>query len=233
MRKLIRRSYSISHPIFDRHGYLADQRSMDEIELYIVWVKPDGTRVPALTPRLALKNVGDRIYLGPKVAGRYTLQSLTDPDAVVIFGATGTGEAPHNAMIVELLRRGHRGPIISLVSVRYRADLAYLEEHRELEGAFPNYRYYPAPTREPDTPKRYLQDLVQDGTIEELAGQTLDPSSCHVFLCGNPAMIGLPTWDGEDPSFEPPVGMAQLLHERGFILDRRGVPGTVHYEEYW
>ncbi|GIU91746.1 MAG: hypothetical protein KatS3mg011_0652 [Acidimicrobiia bacterium] len=231
--KLIRRSYSISSPIFDARGYLVDHSEMDEIELYIVWVRADADKVPALTPRLAAKQAGDRIYLGPKVAGRYTLDPVDDPYAPVLFCATGTGEAPHNAMIVELLRKGHAGPIVSAVSVRYWTDLAYLDEHRRLERRFPNYRYLPRPTREPDIPKRYLQDLLVDGTLEEALGGELDPSRTHVFLCGNPAMIGLPSWEGDQPTFPEPVGMAQLLHQRGFTLDRRGVVGNVHYEEYW
>jgi ferredoxin/flavodoxin---NADP+ reductase len=231
--KLIRRSYSISSPIFDRNGYLVDGAATDEIELYIVWVQPDGTRVPALTPRLALKNAGDRLYLGPKVAGRYTVERVSDPASAVVFVATGTGEAPHNAMLVELLRKGHHGPIVSVVSVRYLSDLAYLEEQRELEHRYPNYRYLAVPTREKGHPKRYAQDLLGDGTIEELLGHPLDPAGCHVFLCGNPGMIGLPETVDDELVFPEVTGMTQLLHERGFTLDQRNNPGNLHYEEYW
>lgn len=231
--KLIRRSYSISSPILDGHGYLADSSANREIELYIVWVQPDGDRVPALTPRLALKNVGDRLYLGPKVAGRYTVERVTDPSCSVVFVATGTGEAPHNAMLVELLRKGHHGRILSVVSVRYRSDLAYQREHHELEGRYPKYKYLAVPTREADQPKRYAQDLLEDGSIEEALGGPLDPAHTHVFLCGNPEMIGLPDFENGKPVFPAAVGMAQLLHERGFTIDRRKQPGNLHYEEYW
>lgn len=231
--KLIRRSYSISSPIFDDNGYLVDGAAGGEIELYIVWVQPDETRVPALTPRLALKDAGDRIYLGPKVAGRYTVERVTDPACSVVFVATGTGEAPHNAMLVELLRRGHHGPILSVVSVRYLSDLAYLAEHRELERRYPNYHYLAVPTREPGYPKRYAQDLLEDGTIEEALGRSLEPTGCHVFLCGNPGMIGLPEVVDGEQVFPETLGMTQLLHERGFTVDQRNAPGNLHYEEYW
>lgn len=231
--KLIRRSYSISSPMFDGYGYLVDPSANDEIELYIVWVKPDPDRIPALTPRLALKNAGDRLYLGPKVAGRYTVERVTDPSGSVVFVATGTGEAPHNAMLVELLRKGHHGRILSLVSVRYLSDLAYEPEHRELEERYPNYRYLPVPTREPGQAKRYAQDLLEDGSIEEALGAPLDPESTHVFLCGNPGMIGLPDFEEGQPVFPESVGMTELLHKRGFTLDRRKQPGNLHYEEYW
>ena len=236
--KLIRRSYSISHPIFDQYGYLSRQAGSDELEFYIVLVEPTPDNVPALTPRLALKRPGDRIYLGPKVAGRYTLASVTDPGSTVVFLSTGTGEAPHNAMITELFHKGHMGPIISAVTVRQWADLGYLDKHRELERRFPNYRYLPMPTREADVPKRYLQDLVTGGDLAEAAGGQFEPSRTHVFLCGNPAMIGLPEEvDGADGTkveeFPETTGVVELLVDRGFTLDRRGDPGNIHYEEYW
>lgn len=232
-RKLVRRSYSISSPIFDTHGYLINHADMDEIELYIVWVRPDQDRIPGLTPRLALKHPGDRIYLGPKVAGRYTINPVANPEAAVVFCSTGTGEAPHNSMVVELLRKGHTGPILSVVTVRYWSDLAYLEEHRNLEQRYSNYRYLPVPTRETDTARRYIQDLILDGTLEDALGRPLDPSECHVFLCGNPAMIGLPEWVDNTPVFPSPQGVAELLYRRGLRLDRRNEPGQIHFEEYW
>ncbi|MDH4115915.1 MAG: hypothetical protein OEX04_10640 [Acidimicrobiia bacterium] len=231
--KMIRRSYSISSRIFDEHGYLVDAGEEAEVEFYIVHVRPSGDRIPALTPRLAGKRVGDRIYLGPKIAGRYTLDPLTDPEADVVFLATGTGEAPHNAMITELFRKGHRGRIVSAVTVRRLMDLGYLEQHRALERHHANYAYITLPTREPGVPKRYIQDLLRDGEMEGLLQHGLDPRRTHVFLCGNPAMIGLPEWDGGTPHFPDDEGVVGILHERGFQIDRRGHIGTVHYEEYW
>ena len=232
--KLIRRSYSISHPIFDERGYLARRAREDELEFYIVLVPATAENTPALTPRLALKRPGDRIYLGPKVAGRYTLHGVNDPAATVVFLATGTGEAPHNAMITDLLQRGHFGPIVSAVTVRNLVDLGYLDQHRRLEERFVNYRYLPLPTREPGVPKRYIQDLLRDGDLAEAARGQLDPTGTHVFLCGNPAMIGLPE-EGDDGGriFPEPVGMIELLEDRGFTLDRRGHAGNIHFEEYW
>ncbi|MGI9607798.1 MAG: hypothetical protein ACR2P0_16845 [Acidimicrobiales bacterium] len=232
--KLIRRSYSISHPVFDEHGYLAELDDGDSgLEFYIVLVPPTAENVPALTPRLALKRPGDRIYLGPKVAGRYTLGAVTDPNATVVFFSTGTGEAPHNAMAVELLRKGHVGPIVSAVTVRNGADLGYIDKHRLLEQRYPNYHYLPMPTREPDVPKRYLQDVIIDDLLPTDFGVHLDPASTHVFLCGNPAMIGLPAETDSGLEFPEPVGVVQLLTERGFTLDQRRSPGNIHYEEYW
>jgi ferredoxin--NADP+ reductase len=233
--KLVRRSYSISHRIFDEHGYLAQERDTTELEFYIVLVPPTPDNIPGLTPRLALKRPGDRIYLGPKVAGRYTLAPVTNPRGTVMFFATGTGEAPHNAMIVELLRKGHMGPIVSAVTVRNLADLGYIDKHRELESRYENFHYLPLPTREPGIPKRYIQDLITDDVFEKEYGVALDPSTTHVFMCGNPAMIGLPKEDEEtgELTYPKPTGVVEILTERGFTLDHRGHRGNLHFEEYW
>lgn len=230
--KLVRRSYSISSRMFDETGYLADEGRLDELEFYIVLVPPTEENVPALTPRLALKRPGDRIYLGPKVAGRYTLSAVTDPASTVLFLATGTGEAPHNAMVIELLRKGHYGPVVTAVSVRRQADLGYVDEHRALESRYANYHYVPMPTREPDVDKRYIQDLIRGQDLQEM-GVRLAPATTHVYLCGNPAMIGLPEDKNGKLVFPEPVGVVELLIERGFTLDHRKQSGNIHYEEYW
>lgn len=232
--KLVRRSYSISCRIFDERGYLAADTSGEELEFYIVLVPPSDGHVPGLTPRLALKRPGDRIYLGPKVTGRYTLSAVDDPASTVVFLSTGTGEAPHNAMLVELLSKGHFGPIVSAVSVRHWADLGYRAKHEALAGRYPNYHYLPLPTREPDVPKRYIQDVLRDDTFPGELGVELDPATTNVYLCGNPAMIGLPEVDAYgDDSFPEPEGVVELLTRRGFMLSRRHQPGNIHYEEYW
>jgi len=230
---LVRRSYSISSPIFDENGYLADPAREDTLEFYIVLVPATHDRVPGLTPRLVLKRPGDRIYVGPRVVGRYTLAAVTHPTSTVVFLSTGTGEAPQNAMIAELLRKGHSGPIVSVVSVRYQADLAYLDTHRRLEERFPNYHYVPLVTRDPDAEKLYVQDVLRRDLLKEWVDIELDPRTTHVYLCGNPSMIGLPRWDGDRPSFPDTEGACQLLFERGFDIDRHGHVGNVHSEKYW
>jgi ferredoxin--NADP+ reductase len=233
-QKLARRSYSVSSSIVDREtGELVDAHPQD-VEFYVVKVRPGEEEIPALTPRMFTKDEGDRIFMGRKFTGRYTLEGV-QPDDKVVFLSTGTGEAPQNAMTAELLRREHKGPILNLVCVRYRADLAYVPEQEIVEQKWNNYRYEVLTTREPENKenKLYIQDLIRDGKIEELLGSPLDPADTHVFLCGNPAMIGLPKWDDDTPTFPEPEGVCELLHERGFTIDHLKTKGNVHYEEYW
>lgn len=231
--KLVRRSYSISSRIFDDNKYLVSNSSETELEFYIVLVPPSEGKVPGLTPRLALKRPGDRIYLGPKVAGRYTLAPVSSPDNTVVFLSTGTGEAPHNAMIVDLLSKGHNGQIVSVVSVRNLKDLGYMEKHRELEKRYSNYTYVALPTREEGIPKRYIQSMLSDNILEDEFKIDLDPENTHVFLCGNPSMIGIPEEVGGEVVYPESTGAIELLVKRGFVLDERKKPGNIHVEEYW
>ena len=55
---------------------LCDVAATDWLEFYIVLVRenPDG-RVPALTPRLFTLKEGDRLHIGEKITGHYTLDA--------------------------------------------------------------------------------------------------------------------------------------------------------------
>lgn len=231
--KLARRSYSVSSSIVDEDGNLVEANPQD-VEFYIVKVRPGEQEIPALTPRIFLKGVGDRIFMGRKFTGHYTLEGVRPTDNIV-FLSTGTGEAPQNKMTAELLRREHEGTILNVVCVRYRADLAYVEQQAIVEERYPLYRYVSLTTREPENEgkKVYIQDMITSGQLEAELGAPLDPTTTHVYLCGNPSMIGLPKWVDDDIVFPETVGVCQLLHERGFTIDQRKQRGNVHYEEYW
>lgn len=235
--RVVRRAYSLSHPILDEQGRLIERDVLDFLEFYIVLVRQSGTeKAPALTPRLFALREGDRLYLGEKITGHYTLDPVR-PEDTVLFLSTGTGEAPHNYMIWRLLRDGHRGRILAACCVRYWRDLAYLETHRRLVSMFPNYRYLPMTTREPENAgrKMYIQDLIVSGELEKALGQPLDPATTHVYLCGNPNMIGVPKRDPQTGQwqFPQPTGVVELLMQRGFRPDEGKVRGNIHFEEYW
>ncbi|MCC6420794.1 MAG: ferredoxin--NADP reductase [Gemmataceae bacterium] len=238
-QKIVRRAYSIGCSVLDEQGNLLDRRAVDWLEFYIVLVREsDKEKPPALTPRLFQLQEGGRLYLGEKITGHFTLDPVRPTDAVVFLG-TGTGEAPHNYMLWELLRRGHAGRILSACCVRYRRDLAYVDIHQELMRRYPNYTYLSLTTREADTVghKVYIQDLITSGQLEERLGVPLDPAQTHVYLCGNPKMIGVPSKDRETGQLvhPKPTGVVELLAQRGFQIDlpAQKVKGNIHFEEYW
>ena len=237
--KLVRRAYSISCSIIDNDHRLLDSAKIDWLEYYIVLVRSKGQGEPAaLTPRLFMLKEGDRLFMGEKITGHFTLEPVKETDAVV-FLATGTGEAPHNYMVWDLLRRGHQGPILSACCVRYRQDLGYLPIHEELMRRFANYTFLPMTTREAESTgqKVYIQDLIASGQLEQRLGAALDPAKTHVFLCGNPSMIGVPVKDKITGvrTHPRPTGVIELLEKRGFRIDdhQHKLKGNIHFEEYW
>jgi len=238
--KLVRRAYSISSSMADEAGKLIDVGATDYLEFYIVLVREGspGGKAPALTPRLFVLNPGDRLAMGEKITGHYNLEHVKDGDNIVFLG-TGTGEAPHNYMLWELLRRGHRGRIVSASCVRLRKDLGYFATHQALEKKFDNYKYLALTTREADTVthKIYIQDLITGGQLEQSLGVPLNPATTHVFLCGNPKMIGAPVKDAVTGAraYPQPVGVIELLEQRGFQVDNNAqkIKGNIHFEEYW
>jgi ferredoxin--NADP+ reductase len=237
--KMVRRAYSISCSILDEGGQLLNREAVRWLEFYIVLVRKSETaKPPGLTPRLFLLKEGDRLHLTEKITGHYTLDPV-QPEDTVLFLATGTGEAPHNYMSWELLRRGHAGRILSACCVRYRRDLGYLPIQEELMRRYPTYTYLSLTTREVDTVanKVYIQDLITSGQLEHQLGQALDPARTHVFLCGNPKMIGVPIKDKETGQrmYPTPTGVIEILENRGFQADQpqAKIKGNIHFEEYW
>lgn len=236
--QIVRRAYSISCSILNEDDQLFDLRSMTWLEFYIVLVRTaDREPPPALTPRLFMLGEGDRLFLGPKITGHYSTAAVR-PDDNVVFLSTGTGEAPHNYMTWELLTKGHRGRILSACCVRYTQDLAYASIHDQLMRRYPNYAYLRLTTRDPGVKKKvYVQDLIQSGELEQRLGARLDPGNTHVFLCGNPNMIGVPQVDRQtgERKYPPTVGVIELLEKRGFQIDQpsRKMHGNIHFEEYW
>jgi len=238
--RVVRRAYSISHPILDDADELFDPARTDFLEFYITLVRegPDPSKPPALTPRLFMLRQGDRLNIGEKITGHFTLETVKPGDSVLFLG-TGTGEAPHNYMTWELLRSGHAGKVLNACCVRMRGDLGYLATHQKLMARHPNYQYLALTTREADTIGRkvYIQDLITSGQLEEALGEPLDPARTHVFLCGNPKMIGVPQKNKETGAREyaQPTGVIEILERRGFQADNPAarVKGNVHFEEYW
>jgi ferredoxin--NADP+ reductase len=238
--KVVRRAYSIGCAMLDEKGNLVPPATETGwLEFYIVLVREkEGSQAPALTPRLFLLKEGDRINMVEKITGHFTLDPV-QPGETVLFLSTGTGEAPHNYMLWELLRRGHTGRILAACCVRLKQDLGYRETHAELMRRYPNYTFLSLTTREKETinQKVYIQDLITSGQLAEHLGQPLRPEKTHVYLCGNPKMIGVPQKDKETGArvYPKPLGVIEILEKMGFQADNPTVKfvGNIHFEEYW
>ncbi len=205
--KLIRRSYSVASDPEDPRG----------LELFVVKVD-DGE----FTPWLHELKVGDRVWLGRRGGGAFTLDGIR-PDKDLVMVSTGTGLAP----FVSMYRTHRSNPLwrrfICINGVRHARDLGFREELEAAAKEDPALIYLPMCTRESEGSgweglRGRVTSALEPGAYREITGYDLTPEDCHVFLCGNPAMI-------EQCETE--------LTDRGFRLHSRRNPGTLHLEKYW
>lgn len=207
-KPLIRRSYSIA----------SSSRDNEYLEFYLTVV-----RSGALTPRLAMLEPGERLWLGPKITGLFTFDEVPS-DVNVVMMATGTGLAPYMSMLRTHLDADEPRRIAALHGARHSWDLGYRSELIAMERTHPNFTYVAVVSRPDEEPVAWggevgrLQDLWQRRVVDRRWGIQLRPDSCHVMLCGNPAMID---------------EMIALLEAEGFRLHRRKEPGQIHVEKYW
>ena len=205
---LIRRAYSIASSSLAR----------EHLEFYITLVQSG-----ALTPRLFGLNLGDHLWLSPKVTGRFTLDQVPD-DANVVLVSTGTGIAPYISMVRTLARPGDGRHIAIVHGARHSWDLGYSAELIMLERMNPNFSYLTVISRPQEEPSPwgghtgYVQDLWTRGTLADAMGFQPTPADTHILLCGNPGMI---------------ESMEEIIQAEGFSEHKRRAPGNYHVERYW
>lgn len=213
--KLIRRAYSIASPSTQR----------EHLEFYIVRVD-DGK----LTPTLWDVEVGQKLFMNKKIGGHFTLPSPTksddapDPRRTFVMVGTGTGLAPFRSMYLTYKDQDRWDKFVLLDGCRVAQDLGYHDEMVQTAKEDERFVYLPTVTREPDGSdwsgrRGRVNALLEASAFKEAAGVEIDPETCHVFLCGNPAMIDQVEAD---------------LKDRGFVThDRKNPDGGLHFERYW
>lgn len=239
---MIRRPYSISSPIVDADNCVRPARSFSYLEFFVALVRHHVAHRAALTPRMFALERGSRLFCDDRCRGSYTLDAVKPTDDVVLL-ATGTGEAPHNAMVGDLLAADHQGSIVTVTCVRNRRDLGYENIHRSIAKRFANYQYVTLTTREPENidrqrpdfvGKQYVQDFIISGALEACFDGGIDPARTHVFVCGSPQMIGRPHRDADNRLiYSQPRGAVEVLVDLGFTIDEPKHPGNLHLESYW
>ena len=205
---MLRRPYSIASSSAERK-YL---------EFYLTLV-----RSGALTPRLFALEAGDRLWLGPKVSGLFTLDHVPE-GADLVLAATGTGLAPYMSQLRSALFHAPDRRVAILHGARHSWDLGYRGELETMQRIRPHLAYVPVVSRPDEEGEAwggevgYVQDLWTRGALSRRWGGAPDPARCHVLLCGNPGMIEV---------------MTRLLADVGFRVHSRHHPGQIHVETYW
>jgi ferredoxin--NADP+ reductase len=207
--KLIRRAYSIASSSLARQY----------MDFYLALVGSG-----ALTPRLFMLKMGDRVWLGPKIAGMFTLEQVP-PDQNIVMIATGTGLAPFMSMLTTYLTCGPQDRHIAVLhGARNSWDLGYRAELENLAHLCGNFTYIPTISRPVNEPipwtghTGYVQDLWTRRLVARAWGFAPKPSNTHVFLCGSPGMIDQ---------------TEALLCQEGYREHTRKEPGQIHVERYW
>ena len=208
----------------------SESRVDEYLEFYVTLVSSG-----ELTPRLFDLKVGGRLFVGPRAEGLFTVDKALDKHVLMI--ATGTGLAPHMAMIRSELGFEGEGPrslraiwqcngsrqFAIVHGAKYSWDLGYRTELMGLARHCSNFHYLPVITRPQDDETwrgrtGYLQHVIASGAIEKETGFDLTPDNFHVFLSGNPGMID---------------AVAAWAEGRGFSPDRGSAAGTLHVERFW
>jgi ferredoxin--NADP+ reductase len=205
--KLIKRAYSIASSSLQGKYF----------EFFVALVHGG-----ALTPRLFALNQGDRIFLGQRIVGMFTLDDVPQGHHVVLV-ATGTGLAPYLSMLRSHYRfdTGQRTVVCHGSRVSY--DLGYRSELEGLAARYEHFHYLPIidqPERDPgwSGDVGFVNRYFEDGTVARLLGHELTPDNTAVFLCGNPLMVD---------------GMLNFLSAKGFRKHSRREPGSIFVEEFW
>jgi len=204
--KLIKRAYSIA----------SSNLSKDYVEFYITLVHSG-----ALTTRLFNLQIGDKIWMGGKFVGMFTLDQIAEDQNIVLIG-TGTGVAPYMSMLrTDALHR--KGNIVVIHGAANSWDLGYSSELNLLQVLSPKFKYIPTitmPQREyVPWPGRtqFIQEIWEEGAIERLWGFKPTAENTHVFLCGNPNMVN---------------GMVECLEKESFKEHTRKEVGQIHVERF-
>ena len=218
--RMIRRSYCI----------VSERRAAEYLEFYVTLIMSG-----ELTPRLFNLKTGDRLHVGPKAEGLFTLDQVQGKHILMV--GTGTGLAPYMSMIRHELALRVDGRIglralwqcngsrqfVMVHGARYSWDLGFRTELTGLARHCANFHYLPVITRPGEDAtwsgrSGYVQDVIASGVIEKETGLALTPENFDILLCGNPGMI------------ETVIGWAEA---RGFTRDKGRDLGTLHVEKYW
>ncbi len=204
--KMIKRAYSVA----------SSSKNKEYIEFYVTLV-----RSGALTPRLFSLNIGDRVGMGNRFVGMFTLKQVPKNQNIVLI-ATGTGVAPYMSMLrTDALRTDRKITVIHGASNSW--DLGYKSELTLLEAVTDKFKYIPTITNPEKEPVKwhgnteFIQELWLNNIIEKETGYKPTHENSHIFICGNPNMVNT---------------LVELLEKENFVKHSRKIDGQIHIEKF-
>jgi ferredoxin--NADP+ reductase len=177
-----------------------------------------------LSPRLARLQAGDLIYLASHSSGFLVLSEVPAAKTLWLI-STGTGVGPFLSILRTDVPWRRFEKVVLVQGIRYLADRSHQDVMANLAALHPTqFRSVSlvsrdsVPEHEPFILTGRIPAALNAGSIERVAGLSLDAQTSHVMLCGNPAMI---------------AETIEVLKTRGMRKHRRRMPGHITVENYW
>jgi ferredoxin/flavodoxin---NADP+ reductase len=216
----VQRSYSIASP---------PQTLPEYLDFYVRYVVRPTSENP-LTHLLFKLKEGDRLFMGPKFRGKFTVthEVGADDPRLRVLVAAGTGLAPFTSMVFDHLHRfGPTDQYLVLHGASYPHDMGYREELEKALNTNPaKKRYFPTISRDPgneawpeDGFRGRVETLFEEeklATLERAAGLPegfITPHNAVVFICGLTGTI---------------ANTLTLLLDRGFIPRELKLRNALH-----
>ena len=172
-----------------------------------------------LSPRLFALQAGDEVLVSDRPSGFLTVSEIPEAPHLWLI-ATGTGIGPFLAILKSKAVWQKFTKAVLCYSVSYTEELAYRDLIAELEQAHGDqFCFVPIVTRESITGGlgHRVPTVMQDGSLEQFTGLTINADNSHVMMCGSSDMI---------------TDVSAALVERGMQKHRRRDPGHFTTEKY-
>jgi len=183
---------------------------------FLVTLVPDG----AMSLQLMKMQAGDELMVESGAMGFFIASQLGPGESLWML-STGSGVGPYVSMLREGSVLAQYRKLVIAHSVRTAAELAYADEFRDFAARYGEvFHYLPIVTREAGSTalSGRIPILIDSGSLQAHVGESFDASTARVMVCGNPDFTG---------------DMRRVLTARGFQPCRRGLIGSMLFENYW
>ena len=144
-----------------------------------------------LSPRLFDLKAGDDVLISDNPSGFLTVSEIPQCKHLWMI-ATGTGIGPFLAILKSSAAWDKFEKILLCYSVSYAEELAYQDTIGKIvETRGDQFCYLPVVTREKlsGSLEKRVPAVMQDGSLEQKAGVSINAGNSHVMMCGSSDMI--------------------------------------------
>ena len=147
---------------------------------------PDGTPPGKVSSYIFNLKPGDKVT----ISGPYGEFFIKDTEAEMVYIGGGAGMAPLRSHIFELFKRIKTGRKVSFwYGGRSKRELFYVDQFREIEKAFPNFKFNialsePLPEENWDGYKGFIHQVLLENYLKNHPA----PEDIEYYICGPPMM---------------------------------------------